>query len=151
MVFLKHLNSFFSHLAEKIQKSPKIYLYIPLGLYWVVLFLATTLPTTAMPQLFNAQDKLEHFAAYFLLGIGITISLFIQKKLKKLSQNVVLYSLLFLALYAGIDELHQQLIPGRFCDLYDWIADVIGGSLGVFLGLLFIKNYLHYIDAINNT
>ena len=79
MVFLKHLNSFFSLLADKIQKSPKIYLYIPLGFYWVLLFLATTLPTTAVPQLFNAQDKLEHFAAYFLLGIGLTLSLFIQK------------------------------------------------------------------------
>jgi VanZ family protein len=33
-----------------------------------------------------------------------------------------------------------MLIPGRYCDFYDWLADSIGGSLGIIIICLFIRN-----------
>jgi len=33
----------------------------------------------------------------------------------------------FVAVYGATDEVHQLFVPGRFCALSDWIADVAGG------------------------
>jgi len=35
--------------------------------------------------------------------------------------------------YALSDEWHQGMVPGRDSDIRDWVADTIGGSLGVTL------------------
>jgi hypothetical protein len=33
------------------------------------------------------------------------------------------------AAYGVTDELHQRLVPGRSCDLFDWMADGAGAAL----------------------
>ena len=38
---------------------------------------------------------------------------------------------LFIALFAGSDEWHQSFVPGRSCDIKDWIADMTGTTLAV--------------------
>ncbi len=40
-----------------------------------------------------------------------------------------------LLLFAAVDELHQHFIPGRSCDLLDWVADASAILLGVPAGL----------------
>ena len=40
----------------------------------------------------------------------------------------------FLAvLYAASDEWHQSFVPGRSCDVFDWLADTAGAALAVTL------------------
>ena len=65
----------------------------------------------------------------------MNLFLLFQNKQKLLKEKAWLFTLIFSATYAMIDEFHQLLIPGRSCDIKDWTADVIG----VLLGLLFIK------------
>jgi VanZ family protein len=48
-----------------------------------------------------------------------------------------------IAVYGVLDELHQQLIPGRSCDINDWIADMIGVSIGLIILKLFLKKKLN--------
>lgn len=33
---------------------------------------------------------------------------------------------LFAALYAGLDEVHQMFVPGRWAKIEDWLADLVG-------------------------
>lgn len=134
------LNSFFDRLLKKIKSNPQRYLYFPLGAYWIFLFIATSIPTLPMPRMFDAQDKFEHFAAYFIFGVLLALSLAIQNHIFAIKRNFALSSFLIVLIYAGIDELHQLLIPGRYCDFFDWTADAIGGLLGILIIKYLLKN-----------
>jgi VanZ family protein len=130
------LNRFYNILNDN-----KIYfIYLPLVVYWIALFIGTTLPVDKIPQIFNAQDKLEHLFAYFGLGVLVSLCFYFQKRLPFLSSRAFLFSILVLVLYGAVDELHQLLVPGRYCDFYDWCSDSIGGLIGIGIVYLFLKN-----------
>ncbi len=119
----------------------KVYLiYIPLAVYWIILFVFTTIPVDTLPKLFDVQDKLEHFAAYFALSILLFLAFHFQEKIPFLKRNVVLITFSCIMIYGAVDELHQMLIPGRMADIFDWIADALGGGLGIFSTFLFVKS-----------
>jgi VanZ family protein len=42
-------------------------------------------------------------------------------------------------LMGALDENYQRLTPGRTCDLHDWYADALGGTLGTTLTYLYAK------------
>lgn len=140
MKFLLRLNLFFDHFLKKITENPRWYLYLPLGAYWTFLFIATSIPTLPMPRIFDAQDKLEHLSAYFILGALLTLTLAIQTRIKIIRKNFEIFSFVIILAYAAIDELHQLLIPGRYCDFFDWIADVFGGIIGIAIIKFLLKN-----------
>jgi VanZ family protein len=58
-----------------------------------------------------------------------------QRKSKLFYENASLITLIICLFYAGVDELHQMLIPGRSAELLDWLAD----GAGAFLGILVVK------------
>ena len=103
-----------------------------LGLLFYCLFIywlsdQQTLPT---PDLFENQDKLLHFGAYFVMG------LFAWRSFRHLISPpiiLVLVSIVFCSLYALSDEWHQSFVPGRSSDVLDWIADTLGAGFSVFL------------------
>lgn len=133
----------YSNLLYKYLSTHTFYcVYLPLIIYWITLFALTTVPVDVVPQLFNYQDKIEHFTAYGLLAFLLTLALFFQKRSRLISSKAFLFTFIFVLAYGAIDEIHQLLVPGRFCDLYDWLADSIGGSLGIGLVYLFLKNHL---------
>jgi VanZ family protein len=123
-------NSLSVRLYNLLKEKKIVLVYIPLAIYWIILFIATTIPTDAVPQFFNAQDKLEHFSAYGILAVLLYLTLHMQRKNKIMNEYAFLFSLFFLALYGAIDEVHQYFIPGRYCDFLDWTADVSGGLIG---------------------
>jgi VanZ family protein len=133
------LNSFSKHLYKYFQKYPVYLIYIPLFIYWIILFTATTIPTDKLPQLFPSQDKLEHFVAYAVLAFLLALALHFQKKSVLLSSKMYVFTLLFVLTYGAIDEIHQLFVPGRYCDLLDWCADSIGGLIGILFANLFLK------------
>ena len=133
------LNSLSIRLYKILKSNPSLYIYLPLCIYWIFLFFLTTIPLDAVPQIFSSQDKIEHLIAYLILSFLLTLSLHFQKKSFRLSKNYLMFTIVFLILYATIDELHQFFVPGRFCDIYDWSADIIGGIIGIFLSNSFIK------------
>lgn len=114
-------------------------IYIPLIVYWITLFILTTIPADNIPRLFENQDKYEHFIAYCGLGILLSLALYFQKKVKLISSNAFLFALLFIFVYGAVDELHQLFVPGRYCDFYDWLADSFGGLIGIGIAFLFVS------------
>ncbi len=132
-------NSFSNRLYNILSANIFSLVYIPLILYWFTLFVFTTIPTNEMPQFFNAQDKLEHFLAYFFLTLLLTLAIHFQSKFRQLSGRPFITAVILIFIYATADELHQLFIPGRFCDLYDWLADILGGMIGIGTIYLFLK------------
>ena len=103
-----------------------------LGLLFYCLFIywlsdQQTLPT---PELFENQDKVLHFGAYFVMG------LFAWRSFRHLISPPIILTLItivFCSLYALSDEWHQSFVPGRSSDVLDWIADTLGAGFSVFL------------------
>ena len=132
-------NLFLIRLYKYLGKHTTAVIYRPLIVYWITLFILTTIPADNVPQLFENQDKYEHFIAYCGLAILLSLALYFQKRSIIISSKAFLFALLFILAYAAVDELHQLFVPGRYCDFYDWLADSFGGILGIGIVLLFVK------------
>ena len=132
-------DSSLNHLYKFLKEKKVFVVYLPLTFYWIILFIATTIPTDPLPKLFSAQDKVEHFGAYGILASLLYMTLHLQEKSRLLNQYAFGFSLFFLALYGAVDELHQIFVPGRYCDILDWTADVSGGLIGLAIIGVFLK------------
>ena len=111
-------------------------------IYWLILFVATTLPAQDLPKT-GVGDKIEHFLAYLILAVLLNLTLMFQNKYSTLKNKAWLYTLIFSLIYGGLDEIHQVFIPGRDCDILDWISDSSGVLVG--LGVMrMIVNYFRY-------
>lgn len=126
---------------SRLEANKKWLVYFPLIIYWLVLFIATTLPGEDLPKT-GVSDKIEHFTAYFILAVLLNLTLMFQNKYPKIKKKAWLYTLIFILTYAGLDEIHQIFIPGRDCDILDWLSD----SSGVLLGLGFVKMLIYFLN-----
>lgn len=138
-------NSFLIRLYKYFGSHAITLIYIPLIVYWITLFILTTIPADYIPRLFENQDKYEHFLAYCGLAILLSLTLYFQKWSILISSKAFLFALLLILAYGAVDELHQLFVPGRYCDFYDWLADSSGGIIGIGIVYLFVrkisKNY----------
>lgn len=82
--------------------------------------------------------KTAHFIVYTLLGFAMSVGMLTYKNLNLFIR--ILIALFVSIIYAATDELHQLFVPGRSCELRDWLID----SSGAFLGCLLVIG-LYYI------
>ena len=138
------------HLYKFLERNKKKIIYIPLIIYWLILLIATTLPGKDIPDL-GISDKIEHFTAYAILTVFISLAYLFQRRLKLFSLHPFLSSLLTVMLYAALDEFHQIYIPGRTCDIRDWTADFVGALVGITFVMILIKiNLEQKIKTVND-
>lgn len=133
-------------MLSKLEDNKKWLVYFPLIIYWLILFTATTLPAADLPKT-GVGDKVEHFLAYFILAALVNLALMFQNKYTRLKKYAWLYTLIFCLAYAGFDELHQLFIPGRECDIFDWLSDAGGILLGIGFVRLFINVFKYKEQA----
>ena len=115
-------------------------MYLPLIVYWIILFVATSIPAQSVPS-FGVGDKLNHFLAYLILALLLYPTLSFQEKSKFAKCNAVLLTISIILLYGVLDELHQMLIPGRSAEFLDWIADAVGAVCGVLIISSLLKKF----------
>lgn len=120
--------------------------YLPLSLYWLVLFILTSLPASRLPDA-KINDKVEHYIAFAVLAVLLSLTFQFQEKIRILAKQSYLFCIILIAIYGLLDELHQMYVPGRYCDVKDWIADVLGGLAGI--GLVFLLKKIGRKTAIN--
>lgn len=105
--------------------------YLGLLAAWVALtFLLTSIPGPDMPDMFPGADKLAHLGFYAVTGLLCALW---RRESGARAAAAVVQGLAFAALVGAVDEVHQALIPGRFPDALDWLADAAGGGLGASL------------------
>jgi len=102
-----------------------------LAAYWLLLFVLTHLPELPVEGGFSSADKVAHFGAYALLGWLAAMTL---RVWRVQIPAILLIVLLGGAAYGGGDEVLQG-FTGRETDVYDWVADVLGLTAGLFLFL----------------
>jgi VanZ family protein len=127
-------------------KKRKIWLvYIPLIIYWVLLFIATSLPVERLPSI-GFTDKINHFIAYFILAILVNLTLIYQRKSRLLFNKAPIATIVICLFYGALDEVHQMFVPGRFAETLDWVADVIGTVAAVLLIYFLINRFRYRLD-----
>jgi len=129
-------------LFEFLEKRKVWLVYIPLVIYWLILFVATTLPAQRLPSV-GFTDKVNHFIAYFVLAVLVNLTLIYQRKSRFLFEKAPVATVVICLFYGAVDELHQMLVPGRFAETLDWVADALGAFAGV-LFVYFLINRLKY-------
>jgi len=105
---------------------------LPLSLMAFIFFMSSRSNIETVPM-FPHADKLIHFAAYVLVSAAWVFalkgnSLFNGKKL-----GVFLLAMVVSSLYGLSDEIHQMYVPGRTCDMFDWLADSVGSVVGAWV------------------
>ena len=106
-------------------------LYLAMLAVWVVFTLTlTSIPNPQFGPTFRGADKVAHFGFYGAAGI-----LFVLWRMEsgKGAAVSVLCAVFFAALLGAVDEVHQQWVPGRSMEFFDWVADFAGGSTGAFV------------------
>ncbi|MEE9443732.1 MAG: VanZ family protein [candidate division Zixibacteria bacterium] len=100
--------------------------HLPFYLFAALILSISSLPQFKPPDMeIVFADKIAHFFEYGIfafLALRSLGQLSAFKNRKKLYPWVLVISVVF----AALDEWHQAYIPGRFSDIYDFIADTIG-------------------------
>ena len=120
-------------------------LHGPTAAYALLIFALSSIPSLRAPDMgFSFQDKILHMLEFGILGMLLMRSL---DDLFDTRKKVILWTILAGTVYAGMDELHQALVPGRECSWGDFFADETGILLSVVLsvfvfGRLFRSSYI---------
>lgn len=125
-------------LIDFLKKNRAILIYLPLIIYWLILFIATSLPTDYIPSV-GVGDKFSHFFAYMVLSVLLYFTFSLQTRSEILKKYPAIITILVGSVYGILDELHQMLIPGRSAEFLDWIADFVGTIVGVLLARLLYR------------
>jgi VanZ family protein len=97
--------------------------WLPVIIYAIIIFSASSIPGKAIPPIFKYQDVVFHFTEYAFL------SLFLSRALKAggvLGHKRFYWVFILCLLYALSDEWHQSFVPGRVASLYDIVVDGLG-------------------------
>ncbi|MDR2068736.1 MAG: VanZ family protein [Spirochaetaceae bacterium] len=79
-------------------------------------------------------DKVQHIIAYLVLAGTVSLWFFRGQGTSYRWRTLFLIFFITLA-YGAIDELHQYFVPGRDCNVWDWLADSLGAMMGTALAI----------------
>ena len=119
------MNKFWSHRAPAIAWA-------------LTLFVLSSIPDIPSPiHLGTWDDKLQHFAAYAILGALVLRATAIDNKLPNGRNFIMAFALC--TFFGATDEVHQYFVPGRFMEFNDFVADAAGAVAGALFYLWLCK------------
>jgi VanZ family protein len=112
-------------------KERKIaYILLALSVIWaIIIFIACSIPSGKLPGVkIQHADKMAHFLVFFVQSV--LLSLFLRFMTQKSYFQIILISTLQAFVYGGIIEVLQSEFFNRSGDVFDLLADTLGGFLG---------------------
>lgn len=86
-------------------------------------------PVVADMNVFDVNDKMLHFAAFFAGVLALVPAL--RHTWRWSWRKCCIIAVIALSTYGALDEVHQQFTPSRSAlDVWDWLADTLGASAG---------------------
>lgn len=102
-----------------------------MGLYAAGIFYLSSRHFIKVPPPFPYFDKLVHFVMY--AGFAFLVARAVAVCLAHVDRFTLWMAIVISAMYGVSDEVHQYFVPMRSCDLWDWVADLLGSVAGVFV------------------
>ncbi len=119
--------------------TKQIIFSLPAIIIATVIFILSSDSNLVLPELgISWEDKLLHSLAYFIFGLSLILFFIVNFNSLK-NNRIIILTLLLGAFYAASDEIHQYFVPGRYSDITDWIADMVGIILSTTL-TKYLKN-----------
>lgn len=113
----------------------------PLIAWCVFVYTVSSIPSPNIPALGTYTDKVIHFGVFGTLCWLAHIAFHYQPNivLKKYS---LLTAIFFTVVFGMSDEAHQMFTPGRTADIFDIVADTVGGLVysAIYLRFRFYQN-----------
>lgn len=124
------------------KKSRKYIFALPAILMFIAIFISShqSRPFTLDLGL-NWNDKILHLIGYFVFGVSLLLAT-VGLRYEWSNKKIIFWVLLIGAIYGASDELHQYFIPGRSCDIFDWLTDCVALIISLSLIKIIRKLYL---------
>ena len=104
---------------------------LPVIIYAILIFIQSSLPADkVVPEALN-NDKLLHLLGYALMG-ALCMRAWLTGPFKHTGMVIIL-AIITTVLYGASDEFHQAFVPYRHADVFDVVADGVGGVIGTIL------------------
>lgn len=108
---------------------------LPISLASAIIWLSSRSSYPMDVSLPPPWDKLAHASAFGALAFAFDLALrFSIRGLPMYRRH--LFVLVFVMVFAASDEWHQRFVPNRSCDIFDWLADMVGAILALKLAVL---------------
>ncbi len=96
--------------------------------YALLIFFLSSLPSLKSPDIgVSFQDKIYHVLEYAVLGFLMQRGS--ERHGRRPLKRLLLISMIGIG-YAASDEIHQRFVPGRQCELFDFLSDAAGVLAG---------------------
>ena len=117
-----------------------IFYYLPPILWGLAIFISSTIPGKSLPSIdIWDWDKFAHLCVNFVFAF-LLYRAFLKKRLAPSREWFrVIFVVCFIAVFAATDEYHQLFVPGRNCDVFDWMSDTMGGVLFALFHWVYFK------------
>lgn len=104
--------------------------WIPIPLYLGMIFLMSSFSSLpfSLPRIENF-DKLMHFSEYAVLAVLFSRAVGSMSKPRSLWMRILLCVGL-VVVFGALDEIYQSTVPNRQSDIWDLVADSLGGLFG---------------------
>ncbi len=116
-------------MASGLDRHPRLLFFLrywlPLIGYVGLIFSLSAQPNLRTPLPFHNSDKVMHALEYAGLGVLLLSMLRASNPARTPWISASLAVVCGMSI-AGLDENFQRMIPGRMCDLFDWLADTGG-------------------------
>ena len=113
--------------------------WLPVLVYVTVIFALSSQQHLQPPIIFPNADKLLHAGEYLVLGLllvrAVRATLRVSRPLFAATIAICL-----VVVVGAADESLQSLIPGRQSDIFDLLADVVGGAIAQFVYVTFVRS-----------
>lgn len=115
----------------------KIFFWVLLMVYSVVIFIFSSRPDVGVGQYFYGQDKVMHFMVYGIHGFLCLLTL--SDKILSLKFLQYFLALILSISYGIFNEIYQYFIPERQFSF----GDILANSLGIAIFLLLVYIFQH--------
>ena len=106
---------------------------LPLAVAGTIVWLSAQSHYPMGIQLPPPLDKLAHASVFGCLALVLDMALRHNRRgLPMYRRNLLVF--VAVSLFGATDEWHQFFVPGRSCEFGDWVADSVGGGLGLLAG-----------------
>jgi VanZ family protein len=119
------------------QKIQKILCRLPAPFIAACIWFLSSQPVLPRIKGIFGFDKFQHLLAYAVLAVAV--GLWASPAFwKRRPFAILLFTALVSSVYGVIDEVHQYFVPGRNCNIWDWIADTLGAFFGALGMMIFL-------------
>ena len=101
-------------------KKSLIYWFIVYVICFIIFFYSGKSTVPSQVYILSTWDVILHLIEYSILSFFVYLAF---KNTSSFSNNKAIYTIIFIVLFAVLDEIHQIKTPGRFFSVHDILTD----------------------------